>query len=52
MAMTYPMGRVGQHLQGFNGIGFEWTMKDKESRKGERALNFLSGEFVNLKGLT
>ena len=40
--MTYPMGRIGKHLQSLDSIRFERTVEDQESSKLEFALDLVS----------
>jgi hypothetical protein len=40
--MTYPMGRIGKHLQSLDSIRFERTVEDQEPSKLEFALDLIS----------
>jgi hypothetical protein len=48
---TYTMRRVGQHLEGLNGIRFQRAMKNEESGKYEVTLDVFSVEPVNLQNV-
>lgn len=45
---AYTVGRVIEHLERFNRIGLERTVEHEEAHERQRALNLISGEFVDL----
>lgn len=42
------MGRVGEHLEGFDGVGLERAVEDEETGEDESGLDLVSSEFVDL----
>jgi hypothetical protein len=46
--VTYPMGRIGKHLQSLDSIRFEGAVEDQEPSKLEFTLDLISRSGVDL----